>query len=335
MAIRIALDFGSNYITIFNKGIGVVLKEPSIVIVSKFRRKLQLVATGSKAMKMLGKLDKDYNVVTPIVEGTITNIDACSLMIEDYFRKVADSNILRHRIEVLAAISCGLTVAERRDIETVLTRAGASQVTLIESPITIFQMGNKDNALIMLIGGDITEVAIVSDDGIICGCSVDIAGEAFNTAITEYIAIKYRVQISTYTAEKVKTSIGSMYEKDMSTIEVNGKDLVENEPKSIEITASDIRKAIMPLLEKIVEVIDSVMCSCPENIIEEVYRNGIYLAGGSVQIAGLGDYFGERCKMTASIISDPINAVATGGGSLLEDANSLNRILSIEKEEIK
>jgi len=325
--VKIALDLGSNYITVFNKGVGVVLKEPSIVIMTKYRRKTELVASGTKAVKMLGRLEKDYNVVYPIGQGAIKNLEAATLMLQDYFNKVSSSSVIRQKLEVLCAVSCGLTIAERRDIELVLNRAGASNITLIETPVTIFQQGNKDNALVMIIGGDLTETAIVSDDGIINGCSVDIAGEAFNKAISDYIALKYRVQIGTYAAEKVKTSIGSMYDNDMSIIEVNGKDLVENSPKSIEITASDVRKAITPLLEKLVEVIDSLMCSCPDTILDEVYRNGIYLAGGSAMLPGIGDYLSERLKMAVTVMTDPINAVANGGGSFLEDRNSLNRFL--------
>lgn len=331
MAIKIGVDFGSNFITIFSKGIGVVLKEPAICIVTRHKRKLELVAAGAQAIKMLSRLDKDYTVIYPVNEGAVTNVEACALMMQDYINKVISGKLIKSKVEALIAISCGLTVAERRDIESVLIKAGASQVTLIETPVTVFQLGNKDNALTIIIGGDLSEVAIVSDEGIITGSSVDIAGEAFNKALAEYIAIKYRVQIGVYVSEKIKTSIGSMYENDMSTIEVSGKDLIENSPKKVEITASDVRKAITPLLDKIVEVIDSVMCSCPDNIIEEVYRNGIHLAGGSAQIAGLDEYLGARLKMSATVLADPINSVATGCGSLLEDTNTLNRLLAIGK----
>lgn len=328
MAQKIAIDIGSNYITIFNHGTGVVLKEPSIVITARYRRKTELVATGSKAVKMLGRLEKAWNVIYPINEGAVTNIEACTLMLEDYIRKVNSSMIFRQKADVLGIISCGLTIAERRDIELVLSRAGAAEITLVEAPVPIFQQGSKDNALVMIIGGDLTETAIVSDEGIISGCSIDIAGEAFNRAIADYIAMKYKVQIGGYTAEKIKISIGSMYENDMSTIEINGKDLVENAPRSLEITASDVRRAVTPLLEKFVEVIDSLMCSCPDNIIDEVYNNGLFLAGGTAQMPGIGEYIGQRCRMTVTVLTDPINAVANGGGSLLADQNSLNRMIS-------
>jgi rod shape-determining protein MreB len=326
--VKIAVDLGSEYITIFSKGLGVVLKEPSVVALTKLRKKSALIAAGSKALKMLNRPEKGCNVVFPIGDGAIKNIEAAILMFQEFFIKVSSQSFIRQRVDVLAAVSCGLTVAERRDIELALNRAGANQITLIEAPPTVFQLGNKDNALILIIGKHLTEAAIVSDEGIIMGCSLDIAGDAMNKAIMDYIALKYRVLIGNYAAEKVKISIGSMYENDMSTIEVNGKDLVENAPKSIEITASDVRKALTPLLDKLVEVIDSLMCSCPDTILDEVYRNGIYLAGGSAQLPGIGDYLGLRCKMTATVINDPVNAVATGAGSLLNDENSLKRMLN-------
>lgn len=331
MAIRLAIDIGSNYITIFSKGQGVVLKEPSIAIVRKTSKKLHLIASGSKALKMQGRLDPEDYTVHPVSEGITGNTEAAYLMLKDYIGKVSAGTILKHRIEVIALISCGLNVGERRDIETVLTRAGANQVNLIETPVAVFQQGNKDYALVIIIGADVTEVAIVSDDGIICGCTVDIAGEAMNRAIVEYIGAKYKVQIGAYAAERIKVAIGSMYNNDMSTAEVNGKDLNENSPKLIEITASDVRKAITPLLDKIVEVIDSVMCSCPDNIIEDVYANGIFFAGGSSQMPGLAEYIAASCKMKPIIVDDPSNAVANGGGALLNDNNSLSRFLNNTK----
>lgn len=329
MAIRIAIDIGSNFITIYNKGIGVVLKEPSIAVVSRVKRKMFLQAAGNNALKMLSRLDSKYNVVYPINKGAISNMEAATLMLEDYIKRVVSSTLLKHKVEAIACISCGLTIAERRDVETMLTKAGCSHVTLVESPLTIFQQGKIDRSLIMILGGDVTEVAIVSDEGIITGCSVDIAGEAFNRAISEYVALRYRLQIGDHISEKIKIAVGSMYDNDMSTIEITGKDLVEDMPKTIEITASDVRKAISPLLDKLIEVIDSVMCSCPDNMLEEVYNNGMQIAGGSAQLNGIGEWLAKRCKMKCNVLDDPINSVVTGAGSLLVDDNSLNRLLSV------
>ena len=330
MAVKIAIDFGSEFITIYHRGEGVILKEPSLVIISGSRKKTELVATGTRAVKMLGRLDAGMNAVYPIRGGAVANVEACTLMLKDYVDKVAGAAMIKRRVEAVTLVSCGLTSAERSDIEGVVTKAGVSETVLAETPIAVFQLGKKDRALVMIIGSDLTELAIVTDDGVITGCSLDIAGSAFNKAISDYIALKYRVQIGAYAAEKVKLASGSMFENDMSVYTINGKDLIENAPRSIEITASDVRKAITPLLDKLLEVIDTVMCACPDNIIEEVYENGIFLAGGSASIPGLSEYISVNCRMKVSVLPDPINAVAQGGGELINEPETLNRLMKRE-----
>lgn len=329
MANKFAIDIGSKYITIYSKGIGVVLKEPTIAIIENTRKRFDVIETGNNALKMLSTLTKKHSVVRPIVNGGIVNEDVFILLMKDFLNRIVSSFFVKQRIDAVVSISCGLNTAERKSIEKALYKAGIAQITLIEAPVSVFQLGNVDNALCIIIGGDITEVAIVCDEGIINGCSIDIAGDKLNKAISNYIANKYKLLVGSFGQEKIKTSIGSMYLNDMSSIEINGKDLVHNVPKVLEITAQDVRHAITPLLDKIVEVIDTVMCSCPDNIIEEVYNNGIFFAGGTSGMAGLGEYLAQRCNMQAKVHPECADAVANGCGSFLTDVESLNRALAI------
>ncbi len=338
MAISIAIDFESKFITIYKKGMGIVLKEPVIAVVQSDRKgKLQLIASGKDAVKIIGDLNSEEKVLYPIVNGCVANPKVCHLMMQDFLYKVSSATLLKHKIIALVCVSCGLTVPERQNIEKTIIQAGASQVTIVESPIALYQLTNLDFALTFNMGSMLTEVAIVSADGIICGCSVDIALDAMANNVKEYVEAKYNTLLGATIAHRVLMSVGSMHPNDMSTIFVNGRDKEENMPKRIEITSADVRKAIKPSLDRFYEVIDSVMCSCPSNIMETVYNNGIVLAGEGMKIAGLGEYVASKVQMNPKIIDicdnalamyDCDNAVATGGSVLMQYPQKLERVLS-------
>lgn len=232
---ELVIDLGSKKTIIIKKDAGIVFKEPTVIVTTTSGNNLKLVAAGANTSELIGKTSPAEQVIYPIVQGVIVNEKACELMLQDFIMRVVGKPLIKPRISALVCISCGLTNIEKRSIEDVCNSAGINDVTLIEAPIAIAGLIHEDGAFIVDIGSDKTEVAIVNESGIIAGCSVDIGGSMINEAITDYIATKYKMIVHYNTTEKIKLSVATMREQDISQVAVNGKDTHTGELKTIKI----------------------------------------------------------------------------------------------------
>jgi rod shape-determining protein MreB len=324
--IELAVDFGSAYITIFMKNVGLVLREPMLAAVIRNKGKIDILESGSKAKTLLSRSLGGAHLVYPVKEGMAVDIDVSAALVKTYIARVTQ-DIIHPRVSVLAFVSAGLTAEEREDIERVFKRAGIKEIMLVESPLALVAYTDSVGGVFVDIGAGTTEVAAATKRGIAYACSVNIAGNAFNNAIIDAVAEKYRMKIGDYSAEKIKISSASFFSNDFAEIEVGGRDLVSGAPKSMQLTAADIRAALKPPVEYIVEVIKNVFKSSPPELVEEICRKGVFLSGGSSRIPGFNEFIADRLDMPVTKLEDVENAVALGGGRLLSDKILLGNLL--------
>src|SRR5204862_473258 len=82
-------------------------------------------------------------------------------------------------------------------------------------------------------------------------------------------------------AEDIKIAIGSAYPLDEEvTTFFRGRDLLTGLPRSIEVTSAQIREALDPSVEQIVDAIKDTIEETPPELVADVMDQGIYLAGG-------------------------------------------------------
>src|SRR5206468_2228947 len=89
------------------------------------------------------------------------------------------------------------------------------------------------------------------------------------------------------TAEDIKIAIGSAYPLDEEvTTFFRGRDLLTGLPRSIEVTSAQIREALDPSVEQIVDAIKDTIEETPPELIADVMDQGIYRAGGALRVPG-------------------------------------------------
>lgn len=332
---ELVIDIGGSTTTIYQHKKGIVLCEPSIVAVKKQRNKLKLIAKGKEAKKMLHnrhELAKGINIVYPFSEGAVTNSEAARILIRGFLDTITVNRLFRPKISALVLISCGTSVVERKNIENIFTSLNIKNVTLVESPIAVSALLESSNNFIVISGATITEVAIVGPNGIITGCSVNISGNSMDDAIKKYISEQYRLVISKAKAEEIRIKLATLSDKQNIAIDIQGRDLIDSATRKIEISAEDVRKAIIGVVDSLAEVIESVSMLCPDNLVEEIYHTGITFLGGLANIHGLAQYLTERLKIKVNSISD-ITAPATGGAVFFEDKDRLYKMIGMKLEE--
>ena len=326
----LAIDLGTANTLVFLRGKGIIVQEPSIVVVNKASGKVE--AVGKSAKEMLGKTPTSVLAIKPMRDGVIADFEIAEKML-DYFIKKATNNrgfLLRPRIVI--GIPTGITQVERRAVKDVAMRAKASEVYLVEQPMSASvgadlpisePMGN----MIVDIGGGTTDIAVISLTGIVFNHSIRIAGNEMDDSIIQYIKKKYNLLIGEKTAEQVKMQIGSAYPlEEPITMEIKGRDLREGIPKTIVVDDQEIREALADVVDAIVEAVMVALEKTPPELSADIIDRGIILTGGGSLLKSIDKRIREETQLPAFITEDPLTTVVLGAGKMLDDLELLKKI---------
>jgi rod shape-determining protein MreB len=185
--------------------------------------------------------------------------------------------------------------------------------------------------MIVDIGGGTTEVAVTSLGGIVVSRSIRVGGDELDIDIVSYARREFNLLMGERTAEDIKIAIGSAYplDEEVSTF-FRGRDLLTGLPRSIEVTSAQIREAIDPSVQQIVDAVKDTIEETPPELVADIMDQGIYLAGGGALLRGLDTRIAEATQMAVHIADDPLTCVARGTGKVLEELVNYERALVTE-----
>ena len=104
-------------------------------------------------------------------------------------------------------------------------------------------------------------------------------------------------------------------------------------PKSIKISSVEIREAMMNSIELISESVKDAIEETPPELLADIMRKGIILAGGGALLRGLDRVIAEQTRMPTFLADDPLTCVARGTGIILEDIDNLKEVLVTTQSE--
>ncbi len=332
--IDLIIDIGSSYITIYKDGEGIVLREPSIALVSGGKN---IIALGNEAKKMVlsAHLPDNCGVVCPIQEGSIRYLKIAVSMLDHFISQVVRKKeyFIRPRVRIFANIPCGSSNEEKKLFEDVLYACGAKEVYLVESPVMALYGGLykvPKSKYVIDIGGGITDVAYVEDGKILFGKSYGIAGLNIDQGIIGCVENAYGVQINLSKAEVLKLEIGTLFTNESGVINVDGKNPLSLIPKYVDVDTDGIRGALNFFYGKVAEIVLESFKNFSDEVIAKIREEGILVCGGSASIHGLKEFLEDKLKMPVIIPEKPALCAVLGGGRLLEDPQTFNAILNIE-----
>lgn len=326
--VELSIDLGSKFITIFQKGIGPVLREPAIAIATMAGNRMEIREAGYRAQRIMTGSLGGAKIIAPIKEGIVVDEEMAAMMLRYFLKKILPSTLLSPRIKAIVSICSSSSGSDRRAVEKCCLKAGIKEVTLVEAPLSLLAYTGSIGGLFVDIGGGKTEIAAVTNRGIAAGCSVNIAGDAFNNAIIDSLYHHYGVKVGEYTIENLKQSALSFYLNDEGSYAVSGGGSDGN-PRSLYVSAADMREAVIPLVDDILEVITSVLHQAPPELAGEVLRKGIFVTGGCMHIPGLYEYLEQALELSVTLLRDGENAIAIGGAKFFDNKDLLGDMLGI------
>jgi len=329
----LAIDLGTANTSIYLKGKGIILTEPSVVTVKEDGRYKRVLAVGEEAKRMLGKTPGNIKAIRPLREGVIADFEVTEAMIKYFIQKVYNRGyFLKPR--VIISVPSGTTQVERRAVKESAEGAGAREVYLIEEPMAAaigagLPITEPVANMIVDIGGGTTEVAVISLGGIVVSYSIKVAGDKIDEAICHYIKRKYSLLIGEATAEQIKIAIGNVLpEEPYETMEIKGRDLVTGIPKTITINSKEIQEAIKEPVDLILQAIKQVLEETPPELAADIVDRGIVLSGGGALLRNLDKLIAKETGLEVKVTENPLFCVALGAGKALDEIDIFKEVMA-------
>ncbi len=320
---EIAIDLGTaNTIIIHNDK--VVVDEPSIVAIDRETNKV--IAVGKKALMMHGKTHENIKTIRPLQDGVIADFQSAEHMIREMIKMInPKKSLFPPSLKMVICIPSGITEVEERAVRDSAEQAGAKEVKLIHEPMAAaigigIDVLEPNGNMVIDIGGGTSEIAVIALGGIVSNKSIRIAGDDFTHDIEEYMRKQHNILIGERSAERVKIEVGAAMEEIENPPEpyaVHGRDLLTGIPKEILVDHIEISKALDKSIIKIEGAILQALEQTPPELAADIFRTGIYLAGGGSMLRGLDKRIEMKTKLNVHIADDPLLAVARGTGIAL------------------
>lgn len=331
----IGIDLGTANTLVHVKSRGIVVREPSVVAIDKASNKV--LAVGNAAKEMIGRTPGNIVAIRPMKDGVIADFDVTQSMLKTFIKMVNTTGAIM-KPRVVVCIPSGITEVEKRAVEEAVLQSGAREAYLMEEPMAAaigagLPIEEPTGSMVVDIGGGTSEVAVISLGGIVTSKSVRVAGDALDSAIVAYIKKEYNLMIGDRTAEEIKLGIGSAYPvSGEQGMEIRGRDLVTGLPKTLAITAEEIRGALGEPISAIVEAIKFTLEKTPPELSADVMDRGIMLTGGGALIRGLDNLICEQTGIPVYVAETPLDCVALGTGKVLEEIDTLRKVIINSKK---
>ena len=327
---NIGIDLGTANTLVYIEGKGIVLREPSVV--AKNTQTGEVIAVGSEAKEMIGRTPGSIVAIRPMKDGVIADYDTTAAMLKYFMEKTVGNS----KPAAMICVPSGVTEVEKRAVIDAARVAGAREAYVIEEPFAAaigagLPVMDPTGSMVVDIGGgtcDIAIIATISLGGIVSSRSTRMAGDKFNSAIATYIHQNYNLLIGERTAETIKIQIASASvekAKEIESMNIRGRDLVTGLPKSIDIEAVDVSKAIQEVVQNIIVAIKETLEETSPEIAADVIDHGIVLTGGGALLKNLPEVISDATKVPVFIAQDPLDCVAIGTGESLKNIEVMRK----------
>lgn len=329
----LALDAGSDQVRMYRAGRGLVLSEPSVLALRRPEPGgfPEVVGAGERARALLFKAPRTITAERPIRDGTIADPDLAALLFQAFFSQVLGRrSILRRKPLALAGVPAAATRLEKAAFFQSLYAAGAGRVYLVERLRAAgleLALSQPKATLVLDVGRDIAEAAVLSLGSILHSASVRSGSAALDRALISYVRTTYNLLIGETSAEALKKGYLSAVERDEVRTDIRGRDLITNLPRSIALSNRELSGAAAGVLDAWVALVTELLAALSPEVACDLMETGIILVGGGVLLDGAADFVRQRTGLPVRVADDPQGAVLRGLGRIVESFADYQQIL--------
>jgi rod shape-determining protein MreB len=322
MSRDLAIDLGTANTLVHAKGKGLVLNEPTVVV----------LAIGTDAWQMIGRTPGYIVAERPLRGGAITDFEVTERMLSVLLHRVGVSRL--NRPKVLICVPSAITAVERRAVKEAARRAGASSAFLIEQPMAAaigagLPIHEPVGNMVVDIGGGTAEMAVISLGGVVAVRALRCGGFDFDASIQAYVRHAHGVAIGERTAEAIKHAIGSAFPyPGEQQAEIRGREVATGRPKTVVLTPEEVRGALEENVQQVITAAAYCLGDAPPELAQDIMFQGIHLTGGGALLRGMTQRVADATAVPVHLVDTPLECVVQGAGKCLESFDRLKRLFT-------
>lgn len=316
------IDFGTDSIKIYRKGVGVIYEQKSYIAT---KGKNTVIAIGNQAYEMAGKVPENITVDNPLKNGVIASVDRMLSLLNCIFLDLSREFGKIKGGKYFIAVPSDITDVEKRSFYDLVdsTYIRPKKIILVDKPVADaigagVDIENSTGALIVNIGADTTEISVISLGGIVLSKLVPIGGRRFDEAIISSIRRKFNLIIGPKTAESCKKRIASL-DSAVKSCRIYGRDVISGLPRERTVSSDMIEDALKEQIQSIIESVRMILERTPPEISSDIYEKGIYITGGSSKIGGVKNYIEDSLDLKIHLTADGQDSVINGLAEIMEN----------------
>jgi rod shape-determining protein MreB and related proteins len=323
----IAIDPGSYKVRAFDSSASGIISTPTFLGYSHVNK--TPIAFGEEAKSMIGKIPKGMEVIKPIQFSEIVTNDYFEIFLKHVFEELNKKNQkfrLKTKPRVYIPLPIDFTQSSLTNFENSILKAGASEVVFLKKLVCSSYGVTKDLAdnkvkMVVDIGYQKTEFGVVFKNEIYEGRVLNFGGEVLDRVILNKLVEDKKIQCSLNNVEKYKEECLSFlpFPTENEKFKIIGKDIKKGTPVTAEISFLDLREYLVPTIRtELVKQIKAFLNSLTDNIISDLYEDGIYLVGGTALNPSLAAFLSKEVGIKFNFLKNAEHAQINGIKKLLQ-----------------
>lgn len=308
------IDLGTNNIKIYDQASNQIYKQKNVIAIVN---KKDLFAYGDEAYQMHEKAPATINVSFPVHYGVIADYNNMQTLLNEFLKEFMD--VKSKMADFIIAVPTDITEVEKKAFKDLVKGCSvkSKEILVADKPVAdAIGMGldvkSPTGTLVIDMGGDTTEISVLSLGGIVLSQLNHIAGNKFDESIISYVKRTHGIDIGKKTACALKESIGTAIDDTQEEMVAFGRYIVTGLPIEITLTSHDIYEAIKNDINSLINAIKMLLERIPPEMSADIIHHGLYLTGGSSQIKNLDKLLTEELNIKCNMCEDPSESVVRG-----------------------
>jgi rod shape-determining protein MreB len=320
----LGIDIGTANTVVCHQRRGVVLDEPSVMVVPASgarSRRVRPLLVGHEARDLVGRCPVGLTTMRPLHDGVIVDLEAARGFLVGMMSKVATPAWQRVRPRAVIEVPAGATALERRALLEVAAEAGIHKPSLIPEPIAGAVGCGLDPLeprahMVMDVGGGTSEITAFCYGGLLAHRSSRIAGDELTLALHRYLRAEHQLLVGELTVEALKCRVD--LDEGLSSV-VQGVDLATGRPRLVTLESEEVLEALRPTVDAILAALAGALDDLPPQAADDILTDGVMLFGGSTLLRGFTKLVEAAFAFPVRMSERPLTCVAEGAARCLSD----------------
>jgi Actin-like ATPase involved in cell morphogenesis len=322
----LGIDLGTANTVVCHAKRGVVLDEPSIMVVRRQAKRVTPVLVGAEARALMGRCPVGLSLVRPLRDGVITDLEQARAYLAAVLDRLGQRRPAGMRPHAVIGVPAGATPLERRALVEAAADAGLRKPRLVPEPIAgavgcgIDPMEARSH-MVVDVGGGTSEVTAFCYGGRLVHRSCRVAGDEMTLALYEYLRNEHQLIVGEATVERVKCRVA---DESAPSLVVEGIDAATGRPRLVTLGVGEVVDALRPTADTIITTLANCLDELPPQAAGDIMAEGVWAFGGGVLLRGFDKLLEDEFAFPVRLAERPLTCVAEGAATCLRRAELLD-----------